>query len=172
MCLPQDLCKILTKQAQREPLLSAVQQGDLQPGVAVPEKNSFSRQFFWDVCPRHLFHEAVIWRPTSQGGPESSLWLCQAAVQSVFLVMKQLYFFKEHQPRVLVQRSANCNLLPVGSLGKNLPAIQETQVQSLDREDSLEKEMATHSSILAWRILWTEEPSGLQFMESQTLSLS
>ena len=41
---------------------------------------------------------------------------------------------------------------------KNLPAMQETWVQSLDREDPLEKEMATHSSILAWRIPWTEEP--------------
>ena len=43
---------------------------------------------------------------------------------------------------------------------KNLPAMQETRVQSLGREDSLEKRMATHSSILAWRILWTEEPGG------------
>ena len=41
---------------------------------------------------------------------------------------------------------------------KNLPAMQETKVLSLDREDPLEKEMATHSSILAWRIPWTEEP--------------
>ena len=44
---------------------------------------------------------------------------------------------------------------------KNLPAMQETCVQSLDREDPLEKGIATHSSILAWRIPWTEEPSGL-----------
>ena len=44
---------------------------------------------------------------------------------------------------------------------KNLPAMQETQVQSLGREDHQEKGMATHSSILAWRVLWTEEPSGL-----------
>ena len=44
---------------------------------------------------------------------------------------------------------------------KNLPAVQETQVQSLGWEDSLEKGMATHSSILTWRIPWTEEPSGL-----------
>ena len=50
---------------------------------------------------------------------------------------------------------------------KNLPAMQETWVQSLGREDPLEKGMATHSSILAWRILWTEEPSRLQPMGSQ-----
>ena len=45
---------------------------------------------------------------------------------------------------------------------KNLPAMQETQVQSLGWEDPLEKEMGTHSSILAWKIPWTEEPGRLQ----------
>ena len=49
----------------------------------------------------------------------------------------------------------------------NLPAMQETQVQSLAQEDPLKKEMATHYSILAWEILWTEEPGGLRFMGSQ-----
>ena len=44
---------------------------------------------------------------------------------------------------------------------KNLPVMQKTRVQSLGREDPLEKGMATHSSILAWRIPWTEEPAGL-----------
>ena len=52
---------------------------------------------------------------------------------------------------------------------KNLPAMQETQVQSLGRKDPLEKEMATQSSILAWRIPWTQDPVGLQSMESQRL---
>ena len=50
---------------------------------------------------------------------------------------------------------------------KNLPAMQETQVQSLGWEDPLEKGMATHSSILAWRVPWKEESDGLQSMESQ-----
>ena len=50
---------------------------------------------------------------------------------------------------------------------KNLPAVQETRVQFLGWEDALEKEMATHSGILAWRIPWTEEPGGLQSMGSQ-----
>ena len=45
--------------------------------------------------------------------------------------------------------------------GKELPAMQETQVRSLGREDPLEKEIATHSSILTWKIPWTEEPGGL-----------
>ena len=51
---------------------------------------------------------------------------------------------------------------------KKLPAMQETRVQSLGREDPLEKEMAVHSKILAWRIPWTEEPGELQSMRSQS----
>ena len=58
---------------------------------------------------------------------------------------------------------------------KNLPAMQKTGVPSLGQEDSLEKGMALHSSILAWRILWTEEPDGLEnilmFLESNLLIL-
>ena len=54
-----------------------------------------------------------------------------------------------------------------GSVVENLPVMQETQVRPLDREDPLEKEMATHSSILAWEIPWTEEPGGLQSMGSE-----
>ena len=50
---------------------------------------------------------------------------------------------------------------------KRLPAMRETRVRSLGWEDPLEKEMATHSSILAWRISWTEEPGGLQSTGSQ-----
>ena len=50
---------------------------------------------------------------------------------------------------------------------KNLPAMQKTQVRSLGREDPLEEGTATHSSVLAWRIPWTEEPGGLQSMGSQ-----
>ena len=50
---------------------------------------------------------------------------------------------------------------------KHLPAMQETWVRSLGQEDPLEKEMATHSSIFAWRIPWTEEPGMLQSMDSQ-----
>ena len=56
---------------------------------------------------------------------------------------------------------------PSSSVVKNLPAMQETQVPSLGQEDPLEQEMATHSSILAWEISWTEEPGGLQSMGSQ-----
>ena len=51
---------------------------------------------------------------------------------------------------------------------KNPPAMRETWVQSLGSEDPLEEGMATHSSVLAWRIPWTEEPGGLQYMELQS----
>ena len=49
----------------------------------------------------------------------------------------------------------------VAQMVENLPALQETQIQSLGREDPLEKEMATHSSTLAWKIPWMEEPGGV-----------
>ena len=52
---------------------------------------------------------------------------------------------------------------------KNLPAMQETQVRFLGPEDPLEKEMATHSGILAWKIPWTEKPGGLQSRESKKI---
>ena len=71
--------------------------------------------------------------------------------------------------------SALSNLLPpncpldslIAQSVKNLPAMPETQVRSLGWEDPLEKEMAIHSSILAWRIPWREEPGGLQSTGSQ-----
>ena len=55
----------------------------------------------------------------------------------------------------------------MAQIAKNLPAMQDTWVQSLGREDPLEKGMAVHSSILAWRIPWTEEPGKLQSTWSQ-----
>ena len=57
----------------------------------------------------------------------------------------------------------------VAQMVKSPPAMQETQVQSLGQKDPLEKERATHSSILAWEIPWTEEPGGLQSMGLQEL---
>ena len=65
----------------------------------------------------------------------------------------------------------NISIVPwtslVAQMVKQLPTMQETQVQSLGWEDPLEKEMATHSSILIWRVPWTEEPGGLQSIGSQ-----
>ena len=59
----------------------------------------------------------------------------------------------------------------VAQMVKNLPAMQETQGQSLGREDLLEKETSPHSSLLAWEIPWTGEPGGLQSMGSQSWTL-
>ena len=59
---------------------------------------------------------------------------------------------------------------PSGSSVKNPSAMQEIWVRPLGQKDPLEKEMATHSSILAWKIPWTEEPGGLQFLGSQRLN--
>ena len=55
----------------------------------------------------------------------------------------------------------------VAQIVKNLPEMQETPIQPLGREDALEKEITSHSPILAWRNPWTEEPGGLQSMASQ-----
>ena len=61
---------------------------------------------------------------------------------------------------------------PNGSVVKNLPAMQELLIQSLDQEESLEEEMATHYSTLAWKIPWTEQTGGQQFMWSQELDVT
>ena len=67
-------------------------------------------------------------------------------------------------PNLLQSRTSD---VPVAQTVKQLPTMRETWVQSLGREDLLEKEMSTHSSILAWKIPWMEEPGGLQFMGLQ-----
>ena len=72
-----------------------------------------------------------------------------------------------HLPKYTISLLANSWASLVAQRIKRLPAMQETQVRSLGREDPLEKEMATRSSILARRIPWTEEPGGLQSTGSQ-----
>ena len=76
-----------------------------------------------------------------------------------------------HSELVILLILEKCRASLVGQRLKRLPAMWETWVQSLGQEDPLEKEMATHSSILAWRIPWTEEHGGLQSMGSQRLGL-
>ena len=74
---------------------------------------------------------------------------------------------------LLGEQGARCYFcFPGGSVVKNLPANPETWVQSLLWEDSLEKEMAIHSSILVWEIPWAEEPGRLQSMGSQELGMT
>ena len=69
--------------------------------------------------------------------------------------------------RLLYYYTKSCGASLVAQMVKNLPATRKTQVLALGQEDPLEEGMATHSSILAWRIPWTEEPGGLQSMGSQ-----
>ena len=70
-----------------------------------------------------------------------------------------------HLPVPILRTTGNNSL--VAQMVKNLASVQESWVRSLGQENPLEKGMATHSSILAWRIPWTEEPGELQPMESQ-----
>ena len=93
-----------------------------------------------------------------------ALFCCYREVQ---FLQWQLYF----AGRISVT-STSFQALLVAQTVKNLPAIQETGVQSLGQEDPPEKGMATHSSILAWRIPWTEEPGSLQSMGSFSSSSS
>ena len=71
---------------------------------------------------------------------------------------------KPIQYTAIIMYQALAEDFPVAQLAKNLPMMQETRVRFLGQEDPLEKEMAVHSSILAWRSPWTEKSGGLQFM--------
>ena len=81
--------------------------------------------------------------------------------------MLKLNFFKKvtEYPAFLKYHLDNTLASLVTQMVKNLPATQETQLQTLSQEDPLEKRMAPHSSIIAWRILWTEQSSRLQSIE-------
>ena len=76
----------------------------------------------------------------------------------LFILVFKRNLSRTHPSNFLSLHVLYCYFL--AQMVKNLPAMQETQVQPLGWEDSLEKGMATHSSVLAWRIPWTEEPSG------------
>ena len=75
--------------------------------------------------------------------------------------------FRHRRPEVKILHYCTPSASLVSQSVKNLPAVQETHGQSLGWEDPLEKEMTTHSNILAGKISWTEEPGGLQSMGSQ-----
>ena len=88
-------------------------------------------------------------------------------MESPSVVRNQILSVK-HRPDPAFSRDSPLNgASRVAQSVNNLPAVQETRVRSLGWEDPLENKMATHSSILAWKISWTEEPDGLQSMGSQ-----
>ena len=112
------------------------------------------------------FLSLSVWeRPSSQIAPRQCFpkrhLFCKSLVPNDFL--KTLFFFlKEKSPFVYV-----CGASPLAQWVKNPPAVQEIWVWSLGQEDALKEGMATHSSILAWRLPWTEEPGRLQSIGSQ-----
>ena len=97
-------------------------------------------------------------------------WILQTEESFHFLILMPKQFTLA--PRATEERTENMCLWLVwaslvAQMVKHLPTMRETRVRSLGREDLLEKEMATHSSILAWKIPWTEDPGRLQSMQSQ-----
>ena len=86
---------------------------------------------------------------------------------SSFTFIKRLFSFSSYSAIRVVSSAYLRTGFPIVQMVKNLPVMQETWVPSLGQEDPLEKEMATHSSVLAWRIPWTEEAGRPQSMGSQ-----
>ena len=95
------------------------------------------------------------WRLSLGVGSNSSPWQLGSPVGPKILLWEFLEFLRRALASLVAQ------------MVKNPPAMQELQVWSLGQEDHLKKGMATHSSILAWKIIWIEEPGRLQFMGSQ-----
>ena len=120
--------------------------------------------FLWEILMiAHAFHwillvvkQVLEWLKTQTDGLESQL-MCDNLAKAWLRNGNKLDIY------------LRCGTFLVAHSIKNLPAMQETRVWSLGRKDSLEKEMATHSSILAWKIPWTGEPGGLQSMGLQEL---
>ena len=107
-----------------------------------------------------LFYRQTLYRLSHYGSPQDSLVLCLFRFSSISFIK----VFCQEVLHILIYSRLG---FPGGSVVKNLSAIQETWVWSLGQEDPLQKRMATHSCILAWRIPWTEEPGGLQSKGSQ-----
>ena len=106
--------------------------------------------------------------------PSLGLTVCAIGLACIFIYFCccccSFFFFSRIRDFLIKKNffiTTICLGFPGSSVVKNPPAMQETWVQSLGWEDPLEKEMATHSSILAWRIPWTEGPGGLQSTGSQ-----
>ena len=118
----------------------------------------------WLICGV-LDYETMIWF----GKLSKPLWLYTKGNSPSSVSTWVILFWAMGHTGVLLESLTEWHLWAslVAQMVKNLPAKQETQVVSLGQEDPLEKGMATHSSILAWRISWTEEPGGLQSIESQ-----
>ena len=113
-----------------------------------------------------LFYVLVIW-PQDMWDLSSRLMWNRTCIPCFGRQRLNHWTAKEVPSEVFLQTKGR---LPCGSAVKNLPAMRETWVQSLRGENPLEEEMAIHSSILTWKIPWTEDPGGLQSMGSKSLS--
>ena len=139
------------------------------PSASLPQTNkptynhSYSQD---DACSLFKFFNLLDW----------SIWSCQYI--TTFVLHKWQFYMCELNSLEFMILHLCCQLSPppnfsvstsslVAQMVKNMPVIQKTCVWSLCPEDLLEKRMATHTSILAWRIAWTEEPGGLQSMWSR-----
>ena len=105
------------------------------------------------------------WCAAVHGVTKSQTWLSDWTTKTT--ITKYLLGFLLELFRSIWRKLSSFRASLVAQRLKRLPAMRETWVRFLGREGSLEKEMTTHSSILAWRILWMEEPGGLQSMGSQ-----
>ena len=117
------------------------------------------------AAPRGMWYLHSLTKDGIIGSVESYSLDCQGSPVHQFLIFKTLEMFYPHVTEAWD--------FPRGSGVKNPPAMQELQemkFQSLGQEDPLEEAMATHSSILAWRIPWTEEPGGLRSIASQRVA--
>ena len=143
-----------------------------KPGVSVSP--FYRSESWWDRLPGK---KAKLWSDTEQSlGKAHMLTFCiclkntfvLSLVISLSSFLTQDSYFREWFFKASLKQELDLTRASlVAQTVKNLPAVQETQVQSLGQEDSLEKGVATHFGILAWRIPWTEEPGGLKSMRSQ-----
>ena len=117
------------------------------------------------VGPQGAPPSALLHVPTHRGGdPQES---SPAGSAPAYLWHGDIQTDTSHTVLSRPHRTFSSAASLVAQTVKNLPAMQESQLRSLDQEDPLEKKIATHSSILTWRIPWTEEPGRLKSMESQ-----
>ena len=122
-----------------------------------PPSMRFSRQEYWSGLPF----------PSPKKDPRTPLLLEERLQYRPNTTAISLPAPRQGGGGEFLELTSLCEPNLVAQKAKSLPAMRETWVQSLAWEDPLEKEMATHSSILAWRIPWTEEPGGLPSMSSQ-----
>ena len=120
------------------------------------------------VCKSKLFISLLC---LSWGIKEIHILMVEPSFQDLVFSINILYFPLQWEEELETNKYPSVWMdlytgFPSDSVVKNPPVMQETHVQFLGQEDPLEKEMATHSSILAWRIPWTEEPGGLHFIGS------